>query len=354
MREAGLALGSRLRSLEESCPLRDLVDGIRGEMAGALDTLEADLAVAGSFAFRPRDTHRIEPSLPLLEAMEPVLREWDACVANRIHLYDALLAILAGATAVQHRLVYRVREKHLADTVVLERVASTLEDLASGLPAEATSRGALSARLDRLHGDVQRALAPAESAVPVPSELASALRQRSDATVDALLSMIRQAPASLDLHAEDGRLPRRGREVETRSLALQELARQAFDALRIERIRSSTDGLVDAIQAAKDDVAELPEVFAFAFEAAKKELDEDEDGARQRATGLVEEALLSMAESLRNAERRLDAAVRRARSRLATEVSDGSLGLLDRIAAGRVQARLLAARSSLAELYGHG
>lgn len=349
VRDAAARLDEQLGALIEACPVGPFVAAIHDRLRRSLDVVEAELAVAGSFVFDPENTHRIVPTLDRLGRLRPTLEAWDEGVANRLHLYEALLAILSGATAVQRRLVWRVREERLSSMTVLSEVASTLEAMARDFPA-LTQGSSLAERLRRLDREVADALAPTRSAIPASEDVDRTVEVGSTATVEALLSMVRQAPASLELHAEDGRLPSGTRTLEVRTLALQDLARQAFDAMRIERIRSATTGLVGSIDEVRADVSELPSVFAFAFEEAEGELSEGAADAEERATRLVTEALLSMAESLRSAERSLDAAVRRAQIRLATEVSDGSLALLDRVAAGRMQARLLAARSSFAEL----
>lgn len=352
--EAARRFDKTLASLVHDCPLQGIVADIRGRLDSVREALSSDMAVAGSFVFRPEDTHRIEPALDRVGQMRAGLEEWDAGVANRLQLYESLLGILAGASAVQRRLVVRVREEQLATTSVLSEVAEEMEVLAEDLStsdgnADAEGTGA-EERLRRLGPRVSAILEPAASAVPASSDVDRAIQAGANATVDALLAMIRQAPSSLELHPEDGRLPGAKRKPEVRSVALQDLARQSFDALRIERIRSSTTNLVGAIDEVRADVDELPNVFSFAFDAAQAELAEGEADAESNAVGLVTEAVLSMAESLRNADRSLDAAVAKAQGRLTAEVTDGSLGLLERVAAGRVQARLLAARSWFAEL----
>jgi hypothetical protein len=93
---------------------------------------------------------------------------------------------------------------------------------------------------------------------------------------------------------------------------------------------------------------ELPRVFDFAFAAATKELATGEDGAEERAIALVGEALRSIAESLRAVSPRLDVAMTGAQTQLANEVAEGALALVDRVAAGRLHARMLAAASTLA------
>lgn len=348
--EAASAFQRSLQELLAECPLPEIMAALASEIAEADDRLRDDLAVAGSLVLDPEDTHRLEPSMPALDELAPSMESWEQEVGHRLHLYEAVLAIIAGGTAVQRRLVYRVREEHLAGTSVLRDVATGLERMAEELPQDAESRSVLIGHLEALEGRVKEALEPTEQAIPSSAEVHRSLEKRAGAAVDALLSMVRQSPTSLSLHSEHGRLPGRGRKPESRSLAMQELARQSFDALRIERIRSSTSGLVGAIDEVRADVEELPNVFSFAFDAARQELEDGQEGARERARGLVEEALLSMAESVRNADRTLSAAVLRAQVRLAREVSEGSLGLIDRVAAGRMQARILAARSKFSDV----
>ncbi|MDH3270106.1 MAG: hypothetical protein OEN56_02165 [Gemmatimonadota bacterium] len=348
--EAAIAFDRTLDELAASCPLEDFAAEMRNRLEVAAATLESDLGVAGSFIFKPADDQPSAPSLVRVATMMPRLEKWDDGVENRLHVYESLLGILAGATAVQRRLVWRVREDHLSGAKRLPDFAVALERVAQDFSCRGTDHATARSRLQSLEAEVRSVLEPTESAIPPSEGIEKTIQKGSDATVEALLSMVKQAPAALELHAEDGRLPRGGRKIETRSLALQELARQAFDAMRIERIRASTANLVGSIDDVRADIAELPNVFDFAFEAAKAELETGESGAQERAEGLAKEALLSMAESLRNAERSLNTAVRRAQARLATEVSDGALGLLDRVAAGRMTARLLAARSGFAEL----
>ncbi len=349
VRDAADALQHAFTELLESCPISELLAGLGSAVGTAEGQLGDDLAVAGSMVFTPKDTHRLEPKLSRVEALAPAMQTWDAGVRDRLRVYESLLSILAGATAVQRRLVYRVRERHLGETSVFREVASKLEGLAGDLPRSFENRAAFATHLDGLRNAVEAALKPTAAAIPDTAEVDSTVQSQANSAVEALLAMIRQAPATLELHPEQARLPEPGRKPEVRSLALQELARQSFDALRIERIRSSTGGLVGAIDEVRADIEELPNVFTFAFDAAKQELEEGQEGARDRARGLMEEALLSMAESLRNADRSLASAVLRAQGKLAKEVSEGSLGLVDRVAAGRMQARLLAAQSWFAD-----
>lgn len=347
VRNAARALDARLEELIASNPIDATLDDVREVLAECRDRLDGSVAVAGSFLYRPKEPTGPDPSLARLLRIAPAAATWDDCVAARLTLYVALLSILSGTTALQRRLVWRMRERVLAGTKVLPDVAGELERLGAEF---VRSEAPIRARLDGLRERVHEALRPTEGAVPVPTDVDATIVKGSESTVDALLAMIRQAPASLVLHAEDARLPTGARRVETRALSLQELARQSFDALRMERMRASPDGLVGAIDQARRDLAELPDVFSFAYEAARGELEGGQDDAQDRAAGLATEALTGMAESLRNVTKTLAGAVADVQNRLATEIAEGSSRVVDRIAAGRMQARLFAARSRAAAL----
>lgn len=350
VRAAANALGDALDALCHDAPLDDFIGTMRARLGRLRERLRSDMNVAGSFVYSPATPSRVGPELKRLSEMKAPLESWDHSVANRLQLCESLLSIVSGAAAVRRKLADRVRGEGLAHVHVLPDVADELGHLSSSFEAHASGNAPITDRLERLRRQVDEALEPTRRAIPDASSLDRTVREASDATVDALLSMIRQTPTALELHPEDARLSRGVRRVETRTLHLQELARQAFDALRIERIRSSTAGLVGSIEEVRSDVAELPDVFSFAYEAAKEELDEGRPDAAQRAVALATEALASMTESLRAARRSLDMAIERAEGRLATEFGDGSLGLLSRIAAGGVQARLFAARSQVSAL----
>jgi len=238
--QAATDLDERLSSLIANSPLPVLQREMESRLREACAALEADLAVAGSLVFEPENTHRIDPQLSAVARLAPTLEAWDRGVEQRLRLYESILAILAGASAVQRRLVDQVREEHLGGSAVLTRVADELEELSDRLPVEIEDPAVLVEQLDRLDATVATVLEPTESALPSAPEVESAVQDRANAAVDALVSMVRQAPATLDLHGEDGRLPSGAREAEIRSVPFQELARQSFDALRIERIRSST------------------------------------------------------------------------------------------------------------------
>ncbi len=269
VRDASRGLRTELEALIAEAPI-DPTSGL-DHLLRARGVLDAEAAVAGSFLLNPKTRTR-SPTLRRVSRMRPGCEAWDEGVSARMKMLVALLALLAGATAAQRRVVTRFREECLGRVPELPEIAKGLDALANGLTTEPVSD--LRASLGSLEASVRSALEPAIAAVPSAQVVDSTVTEGAETTVEALLSMVRQAPATLGLNVEHDRPPSGGRQSEKRPLALQELARQSFDALRIERIRSSTQGLIPAVDEVRVDVSELPEVFAFAYTAALGELEE--------------------------------------------------------------------------------
>jgi hypothetical protein len=347
VREAATQLQSQLETLAEATPHEETGAAARKILGACQGTLEADLAVAGSFLLP--EGKAVAATLEHTQRVTPAHRAWSAEVAARMRLYVSILAILAGASAVQRRVVQRCREGTLSRAGDLVTAASRLRGMVGTLQGY-ESEAALRDRVSALHPRVAAALQPAIGAIPEPSHVAESLTEVAGAAVDALLSVIRQAPASLRVHDAFAEPPKGASKVEARALPLQELARQSFDALRIERIRSSTDGLLTAIGGVRGDIEGLWEVYAFSRDEALRELGSEEPDSEERAVELMGGALERMASSLETRLQDLDKAVQGAQGRLAGEISEGSSALLGRVGAGRMQAQLLAARSRVADL----
>jgi len=348
VRQAAETLQADLEALLEPEPGADCWASAQAALDTARATLAADLAVAGSFLYNPPDGR---PTADLREVKRgaEALRAWEGEISARFELYSSLLGILSGATAVRRRTVWRFRDDCLANLPQLRQVADSLDVLRAELmqPGEY----GLQTRFEELDGVVGSALETAARAVPSKAAVDAALAELSEATIESLLGMIRQAPTSVELHDVEARTPTHGRRVERRSLPLQALASQSFDALRIERIRSSTAGLVSTIDAVRSAVAELPNVYSFARDEAVRELESKEEGAGDRADDLVGGALLRIAEALRTQVSELESGVASAQRRLAAEIADGSAALVGRAEAGRMGARLLAARSRVSVIW---
>lgn len=352
VRAAATRLDEELATLVEASPHGEARTGAQRARAQARGVLEAELAVAGSF-LHP-DGHAANgrgaaARLPRIARLERSHEAWDRHVAARLRLYASILAILSGATAIQRRVIQRCREGALGRAGSLLEVSSRLRELRPILAGRPTG-DEVRQRASALDAKVTEALQPVSDALLRPAELAATVSEASDSAVEALLAVIRQAPERLELHDADEESPSGRRTVEVRPLALQELARQAFDALRIERIRSSTQGLLSAIRGVRTDLEGLPEVFAFARDEALREVDSEEAEADERAIELLEGALERMAAALETRVQDLERALHQAQGRLASEITEGSAALLDRVGAGRMQAQLLAARSRAADL----
>ena len=347
VREAGCALQEALEALLSEHPSTELTDAALARIELARGALEADAAVAGSFLFKPK-APGTSARLARVERLAPALQQWEEGIAARLRLYLSFLSILSGATAVQRRMVWRFRERCLDALPEISHVATELERLGEELRKPGASERFETQR-EKLDSDVETALRRATAAIPEAGVVDATVRDVSDSAIEALLAMIRQAPATLLLHASETKAPTRGRAAEAREVPLQELARQAFDALRIERIRSSASGLIDPLDAARTNLAELETVYSFSRDEAVKELESGEPEAQERAEDLVGGALIRLADALRSQVATLDSAVAAARKRLASELADGSTALLERVGAGRMEARLFAARSRAAD-----
>jgi hypothetical protein len=349
LQAAAERLDSQLEALAAEAPSRDAAHEAVVALDRARGVLEADLAVLGSFLLRLSDNAPSTKGLRRTRRAGDVLTPWDEQVAARLRLQTALLGVLSGGSAVQHRLVYRIRASCVESLAPLGEMANSLAGMVREWevpPARSQGLGdALADSRFRAEAIVSGAIAT----VPDLSAVAESVREASDATVEALQAMVRQAPSTLVLHGLGGRLPTATRSVETRTLPLQELARQAFDALRMERIRSSAFGVVPAMESLIEDVAELPDVVGFAFDAAAKELEEPGPEAIEQAVGLVTEALTRTAGVLRTVPTIAEEAIAETRRRVAQEVGEGCEGLIDRVGAGRMQAQFLAARSHFSE-----
>lgn len=343
LRDAALGFQSTLEVLVSESPLSDSVAAAETRLGLAAGVLQAEYAVAGSFLLNEPKVEAPFPSLSRSRRLLPSFDRWESAIAARYRLYSSLLDVLSGADALTKRLVDTLRERCLPSSEVFPTVATSLEALLPvGPRVSAESLGSL-------REQVHKTLEPVLAVVPPQADIERAVTTASNATVDALGALVRQPPVSVDVRSDPMKIPT-PRKVDLRPVLAQELALQSFDALRTERIRSATNSVMDGLETMRDRINGLEDVYGFAAEAAQKELEEAEPEADERAADLVSEAIRSMAESLRHEVAELDSIVEGPRNRLSEEVSAGSLGLMDRVAAGGVQAQLLAARSRFADL----
>jgi hypothetical protein len=356
---AGTAAATLSQALVEAmdrAPLKGPSREGQARIHRARASLEADLSVAGSLVLRGRNA---TPPAPRLERMPRPLRsalDAEDALVGRLRLYQAFFGLLADGTTVQNRLGRQIRHRCVGEADRLLDVAATLDALGARTKADFPGDDALEG-ISGLELEVRDALRPALEGIPASDALADAMSAEAEERVEDLFTMARQAPESLPLRAHDAwpRHPRR--RVELRSLPFRDLVEQAFDALRIERVRATTQGVLASVEQARVDIEELDRVASFAFAAARRELSEESDAEElvdeeaqtpeARALALVQEALGSMADSLRSTRASLDADVWKSQVGVAREIATGFSRLFDHVAAGRVQSRVLAARSRL-------
>lgn len=343
LREALLEFQAALEALSNTSPLADSVSAANARLGLSAGVLQAEYAVAGSFLLKEPQVETPFPGLSKSRRLQGSFERWETAITDRYRLYSSLLDVLSGADGVSARLVSTLREQCLPPAEAFPAAARSLEALLDGISGRDADA------LEALEKRVRRELEPVVEIVPPQDQVERAITKASNATVDALGALVRQPPATVELRADPARLPS-PRKVDLRPVPVQELALQSFDALRIERIRAAANSVLDGVEAVRDRLNGLQDVFGFAAEAARKELEEAEPDADTRATDLVSEAIRSMAESLRHEVVQLDTIVEGPQNRLTDEISAGSLGLMDRVAAGGVQAQLLAARSRFADL----
>jgi hypothetical protein len=346
LRIAAEALGEALGALADGPPdveLRSRTEGLMDRVHVALDS---DLRSAGSFVLQPEIPIIGAHPLSELDRTRATLSGWDEQVASRLSLYRSLLALTVGGAAVRERLGRRMDDVAVKPLEVLD---TCLEEL-SQLAAEARrTRPAASdtGQFEKLRNRGDAVVARALDAFPDTERVSTELESIVGDTVDALQGIVRQAPERFVLHRLDSRTPTTMRVAETRRISFQELARQSLDAVRIERIRAATLGLGRALVPIEASVDELPGVLQFAFDACRDELEAEppENDATSRAALLAAEALERAAGVLGQTPDRVRAAVVAVDSRVASELAQGGLSLLDRVGAGRVQSQFLRAQS---------
>ena len=344
---AASTLDAALEELSECTPHEPLVAQTIGAVDKARGVLEADLSVAGSFhlGLGKGSTSTVA------ERVRGTAEGWAAWQHQslaRLRLQSAVLAVSSGAAGVQQRLVARIEAACLGSVPRLVTLSQQLAGLA--VEVRSASSGLLTGRLAETCNRAEAALTDALGAVPDESDIEAAVRDGAETTVDALQAMVRHVPPELALHSLVRAPPRRSRSIVTRSVGLQRMAREAFDALRVERIRSAVLGMLETFELAGQSVAELPEVVAFGFNAALQEAESDEQGADERAVELAAEALDRAAEALHDLPRALEDAIRGGAEGAADEISKGCAGFAERVESTRVEAQLLAARSRFANL----
>jgi hypothetical protein len=348
VREAAKDLQRALEALIERVPSGASSAEVSGRLAPARSALASDLGVAGTFLLKPAATPPLAASLRLARVVEAGVA-WDMQVVARLRLHASLLAVLAGGNAVQGRLLGRLVEACVEPVTGISPIADQFQSLAR----EAQGLGQAhdwDSTLDGLRVRAEQTLVLALDLLPEPEALKAAINKGADAAVESLQAMVRQVPSALVVHSLESRPSIGSRAVETRSISLQEMARQAFDAMRMERIHGAASGVAGEVLWIRQAAMGLPDVLAFGFDAARSEFVKGEPEATGRAVGLVCEALARTADALGGMPAALEAGINGSRQDVAYEIAKGCESLFERAEARRMQAQLLAAQSRFAAL----
>ena len=341
---AGVAAAEALQGELEA--LRDGVGwGAGGDFRRSSEVLAAAVAVAGTFvAPAPGPAAPVQDDETLAARWD----EWAGQAAARLRLHLGLLAMRAAAHAIGNRLAGHWSETMEGALAVLDRIEAALNDgraRTGTLPRNGDGlRRALASERQRTAAGLREPTATLDD----PAAFLQDLARHADEAVEDLVAMYRQLP-EVTLHdlPDAGDVIRRP-ENDARAVETRELAVQAFDTLRMERIRTAPSAIAEALNGVGTVVREVGVISDFGYEAALGELAdgavEDPNGARV----LVVDGLSRAADKLLTARAELGAGLKAASERARREVREGAVRLARRATADRLRAGYLDARTYLA------
>ena len=281
--------------------------------------------------------------------------DWAGEAAARLALYREFLGLRSDIDALRSRLVRDWRASASGVEAVLDAFAAELaagRERARLLGGRAGSEAGATSLLEALEAERQRttqAVRRAANALPTPADLLAELTGNAEETIASLPAAADALSEALTVHDVPGsgdRLRSPGRD--SRTVQLREAARQAFDTLRIERIRAAPAAIEEAMQRIGADVAQLCEVVAYGYQAAIAELSEGRDTDSGEQVGPVTAALSRAEDRAGEARHALREAMDRTEARMNQEVAAGFQQLVGRVLADRLRAGYLEARSYLA------
>lgn len=339
---AAEALDESFESLADECPHAGVGGGIQADIDRWTSMLESDLSVAGTFLLRPGNDKQVRS--PGLDA--EVWKRWQDEALARLEMHGALLSIYVSGHRTLAELEGRLRGEAL--DLWRQRVREGAESLRASASAAGEGSGMSQAVLDRLRPQAEKTLSDVRTDCPTASALEALARRSAGLTVGAVQAALRGVPSTVAIH----RLPPMSRPLRRRTetghtLALQDMARQSFDALRMERIRTAPSALTSSVEAMTAALAEVAEIVSFGFDAGANELAGDAEEGRNRARELVAEGLERAAAALEEVPRPLAEATRAAVAAARDEVMGGCEALASRALAHRVQGQLIDARTRL-------
>ena len=286
-------------------------------------------------------------------------RRWDARsdeTTARLALYREFLSLRSEVDALLSRTAQGWRRHASAVEAVLDRISAELvagRERALTLGDAPGDEAGVAALLNGLRAEKEgtaNALQHVADTLPEPDTLLANLTEDVEEAIRSLLAAAAEVPEAFTVHnvPESGDRHRRPGG-DTRTVRLREAVLQAFDALRVERIRAAPSVTEQAMDGIGVGVAQLCEVAAYGYEAAIAEVSEGKDSDPGEQIGPVTVALSRADERLREERLALRDAIDRAEARLNREVRAGFHQVVRRVLADRLKAGYLDARSYLAE-----
>jgi hypothetical protein len=305
----------------------------------------SELPLAGTIAFRP-GMEPLAPRTPRDPGPSAIWSQWCLQAIARLDLVRALLDVTLGCDALVDAFRARLRaayREQLVDRCV--GAETRIRELGRRI-ADAAGR-ALVGEVTAVRQGADEQIAAVLEALPTASAFEASVRAAADATAESLHALARNVPATVELHDIPGPEGAPQRPDEGRVLRLQDAARQAFDVLRMERIRTRPLAVVEGVEAVLGDRDRFGEVVAFGCDSAQQELEAGGDDAEERARTLVGEGLERAADAIAAVPPALDAAVEETRTGVAEEVRGGWSRLVERALAQRMEGRYLDLRSRI-------
>ncbi len=355
-----LLLAAQLLDTDLRALLSDAASASASELGQDTSELDAVLigavAVAGTFVASPDSASTPTYSDP---ATARAWDDWARRVARRLHVQKLLLDAGRSANQTTDDLV-RGWANTMADIrALLSQVADAVENGASrahelGSRDAGLSPSSVEKEGDRLAGEIAGSL----RLMGEESTFVAALTSEADRAILELGSLCDSLPERLviqDVPERDARA--RTPPGERRDVRVREAAVQAFDAMRMERIRGAILPLANAMDQARREAGELSEVVAYGYEATLGEL--TSQGAKD--ADQADHALHLLIGSLSRATDKLDVArdalhtgLQHASRVVAAEVDSGSSQLFARVSADRLVAQYLNLRALLARRVSRG
>lgn len=330
--------------------LRDGITSASGREAGEdfgslAGTLGARVAVAGTMAAP------VPAEVRHKDGGERLAADWDRWAeeaAGRLELCRGLLSMRSAADAIRQRLMDRWDETARTVDAVLERIEAVLEEGTARAARLAEDPNRLGPRLSAEQERTLRALDRTAADLEEPASFVHAMTGTAEEAVQDVEARCLQLPEVTvhDLPESDKTIRRPGTDV--RSVPTREFGAQAFDTLRMERIRTAPSETAEALERVRIEVLELCQVASYAFQAAAAELADAEGDASARALVPVTDGLSRAAAKAAVARGVLYDGMAAAGQRVLDEVRDGLEHLVRRVTADRFVAGYLDARTYLA------